>query len=141
MPRATIDKAVVNYDSSISFVRDRYVSGLDGADWKSKASSNEAEALYAEKITKAISSKSRQRGINAVSNEDWLNAAKTKGANSIQEGMRQGKDKYNKNFAPVLSAMNNAAASLKPRTVDINTNIDNRVKPVAMAAHNASRRS
>ena len=70
-----------------------------------------------------------------------MNAAKTKGAESIQEGMRQGKAKYAKNFAPVLSAMNSAAAKLKPKTSDIAQNIQNRVLPVAMAAHNASKRA
>lgn len=140
MPRSNIDKATNNWDGSIAFVKDRYVAGLEGADWKSKASSDNAEKLYAEKVQAAISNKSRQKGINAISNEDWLNAAKTKGADSIAEGMRQGKEKYTKNFSPILAAMNSAADKLPAKTTDIKANIINRVTPVAEAAHNASLR-
>ena len=141
MVRKNIDQALTNYDSSIAFVKDRFIAGLEGANWKTNAGSDNAEKLYAEKVQMAISNKSRQKGINAVSNEDWLNAAKTKGADSIQEGMRQGKAAYQKNFAPVLTAMNNAAATLKPRTSDIAANVTNRVIPVALAANKASLRA
>jgi hypothetical protein len=54
--------------------------------------------------------------------------------------MRQGQEKYTKNFSPILSAMNSAAEKLKPKTADIAANIQNRVLPVAMAAHEASLR-
>ena len=140
MPRKNIDQASGNYEGSIAFVKDRYLTGLEGADWRTNAGSDNAEKLYADKIQQAISNKSRQKGIKAVSNDDWLNAAKTKGADSIQEGMRQGQEKYTKNFSPILSAMNSAAEKLKPKTADIAANIQNRVLPVAMAAHEASLR-
>lgn len=140
MPRSTIDKATANFEGSIAFVKDRYLSGLEGSNWKTPAGSDNSEKLFAEKMNQAISNKSRQKGIMAVSNEDWLNAAKTKGADSIAEGMRQGKDKYNKNFSPILSAMNSAADKLPARTSDLKANIINRVTPVAQAAHDASLR-
>lgn len=140
MPRSTIDKAGGNFESSIAFVKDRYLMGLEGADWKTPSGSDAAESLFAAKMQAAISNKSRQKGVQATSNDEWMQSAKTKGADSIQEGMRQGVDGYKKNFAPILAAMNNEAAKLKPRTTDIAANVANRVTPVAMAAHNASLR-
>ena len=71
----------------------------------------------------------------------WRNMAMNKGAASIAEGMRQGQAKYEKNFSPILNAIKGAVDSLPPRSTDPMADVDARLKPVAMAAHSAGKRS
>jgi hypothetical protein len=139
MPK-TISQAKENYVQSINIVPQRYQQGVEGADWKKGVGSAQANENYKAGIQKAISENSWKKGVDKVSNEEWKNAALTKGAQSISEGMRQGQDKYEQNFSPVLSAINSAVSSLPPRTTDPMSNIDSRLKPVVKAAINAAKK-
>lgn len=130
----TISQAKENYVQSISIVPQRYQQGVESADWKKGVSSSAANTNWKEGIAKAAAENKWSKGVSKVSNEDWKNAALTKGAASISEGMRQGQDKYEANFSPILSAINSAAASLPPRSTDAMSNIDNRLKPIVKAA-------
>lgn len=141
MVRKTIDQAAVNLESSISLIPDRYEMGVKGASWQAAAASQQAEANFAAGIQKAIGNKSRQKGVAKVSDEEWRNKTITLGKQRIGEGIRANLDKYKTRFNPVLQAMNNAAASAPPRTVDAMANIDNRLKRVVQAAINASPRN
>lgn len=138
MPRANIQQAQANYQNSIAVVPERYEAGVQGADWKTAVSSEQAKRNWADGITAAMQNDSWRRGVEGVSNEAWKNAAATKGRNSIAEGMRMGADKYVRNFQPVLEAMNQAAGTLPPRTSDYRQNITARVLPIVQAAKRAA---
>ena len=81
-----------------------------------------------------------KKGVDKVNNEQWKQASLTKGASSIAEGMRQGREKYETNFSPILSAINSAVDRLPPRSTDAMANIDARLKPVVKAAIDAAGR-
>lgn len=138
MVRKNIDQAAVNLESSISLIPERFEMGVKDANWKTAAESAQAEANYAAGTQKAIANKSRQKAISKVSNEEWKNKTITLGKARIGEGIRANLQKYKDKFAPVLTAMNAAAASAPPRTVDPMANIDNRLKKVVAAAIAAS---
>lgn len=137
----TIQQAKENYVQSISIVAPRYKQGIEAANWKGGVSSGQANQNWKDGISKAAQADRWKSGVDKVSNEEWKAMAVSKGANSIAEGMRQGQEKYLKNFTPVLQAIKGAVDSLPARTTDPMANIDARLKPVAMAAHNAGKRS
>lgn len=140
MARKDISQAKDNYVQSISFVKTRYENGVANGDWAKGVKDPQANANFKSGIQKAISEDRWSKGVNAVSNEEWKNAAMTKGAQSIEEGMRQGQDKYSERFQPILSAMNSKAASLPAKSTDAMSNIDQRLKPIVKAAQDAARR-
>lgn len=126
---AEIDK---RYKDGISRAPAAYKAGVTATtDWQEKASSNEAEDLYAAKIREAVSAKSRQRGVSRVSNADWKNRASDVGSARIGPGMTANADKRTKNFEPYRSAIE--GVSLPAKGADPIANVDNRVKPIVSA--------
>lgn len=142
MVRKDINQAANNLSASVSFIPERYEQGIKGADWQGKASTDQAESNFNAGMQKALQNKSRQKGVKRVSNADWQNKSITLGKNRIASGITENLDKYKKNFDPVLTAMNAAAAQVEgKRTVDPMSNIDNILKPVVAAAIKASPRN
>jgi len=84
--------------------------------------------LFNAKMTEALASESRKKGIEKVSDSDWRDAAVKKGAARIGEGMRGAVDKQASGYSPFKSALE--GVSLPGRSVDAMANIDNRVKPI-----------
>ena len=140
MARKSITQASSNYEGAIPIVRGRYEQGVQDGDWAAGVKNPAAKKNYEEGIRKSIANDSWGKSVAKVSNEDWKQAALTKGANNIEEGMRQGKEKYERNFSPILTAMNSAADKLPARTTDANQNIDARLKPIVKAAQDAALR-
>jgi len=120
------------WEDSIGRVPAAYKSGIGRTtDWAEKASSDEAENLWKEKIDQAAAAKRRQKAVSAVSNEEWKKQAGEKGAARIGAGMTAAKAKRTSNFEPYRSAIE--GVSLPPKTADPMANIDARVKPVVNA--------
>lgn len=113
--------------------------GVESADWAGAVRRPETEQNWAAGVTRAAGEQAYSKGVQRVSNEEWRRMAASKGAASIAQGMTLGADKYQRRFAPVLSAMNDAAKSLPPRSQDPNANIDNRLKPIVQAAIEAAK--
>ena len=135
----TIQQASSNYTASVDLVPERYKQGITAADWASKANAPEAQQNWSTGVQRAASEGRYAAGVSRVSNEQWKQAALTKGANSIAAGMQMGAEKYARRFAPILQAMQNAVQSLPARSADANANIDARLKPVVAAAQAAAR--
>ena len=120
------------WDDAIGRVPAAYKSGIAGTtDWAEKASSDEAENLWKEKIDEAAAAKRRQKAVSAISNEEWKGAAMDKGAARIGAGMSAAKSKRTANFEPYRSAIE--GVSLPPKSADPMANIDARVKPIVNA--------
>jgi len=136
----TIQQAKENLQRAIPLISERYRQGVESADWQTNAASEQAEQNFAAGVQQAIANKSRQKGIQGVSNQQWREAARVKGANSIGQGIQMGLQRYEQNFAPVLGAMQAAAKALPPRTTDPIANVTARVIPVVQAAVNAGKR-
>jgi len=120
------------WEEAIGRVPGAYKAGVTATtDWAEKASSDDAENLWKEKIQEAASANRRQRAVAAVSNEEWKRAATEKGAARIGAGMTAAKAKRTSNFEPYRSAIE--GVSLPPKTADPIANIDARVKPIVSA--------
>jgi hypothetical protein len=138
MVTKNIDEAKANFEASIGYIPDRYKSGVNKANWLEPAKSEAAEKNYADATSKAISQKSRQKAIAAMSNDDWKTAAINKGAPIIGERIRGSLDKYASEFGPILSAVNAKSAALPPATTDFRANITNRLVPIVETAKKAA---
>jgi hypothetical protein len=89
--------------------------------------------LYEEQMRNAAVLSRREKGLAGVSDEDWKKAAVEKGAARIGAGMTAGADKRTKNFEPYRAEL--SAMSLESKTADPSTNVDRRVKPIAVRLH------
>jgi hypothetical protein len=125
----TKEEAKANFESSISYIPERYKSGVSKADWLNPAKSDAAEKNFADGVGKAISQKTRQKEIAKMSNEDWKNAAVEKGAGIIGERIRGSLNKWATNWGPLYDQVAARVGSLPPKTVDWRANINNRLIP------------
>jgi hypothetical protein len=135
-----LSEARDNLAASVPLIKNRYMAGVDRADWEAGAGSDAAEANYAAGVQEALASKSRQAGVRKAGNARWKDRALTKGANAIAAGVTAGLPAYQENFGPIYDAILSTVARLPARTRDIGENIANRVAPVALAAREASKR-
>ena len=120
------------WEDAIGRVPAAYGDGVSGTtDWAEKASSDEAENLWKEKIDEAAAAKRRQKAVALVGNEEWKAAALAKGKVRIGAGMTASKTKRTTNFEPFRSAIE--GVSLPARTADPMANVDARVKPIVSA--------
>ena len=115
----------------------RYKKGVARADWQTPASSEEAETNYGAGVSEAVAAKSRQKGIQNVSNSTWQQAAGTKGAERIGRGMAQASGKQAANWAESRAFLE--GLSLPPRTRNATENVQNRAIPVAQGLQDLKR--
>jgi len=90
------------------------------------AASDDAEALYAEKIQKAISKKSRQKGLQRISEADMNKGMQDTGAAAYRNKTAAKVDKMMSNVEPYLDALDGLEGRLPPRTADRMANLTNR---------------
>ncbi len=138
MVMKTIEEARANFQNSLSYIPARYQAGVQKADWLTPAKSDAAERNYADGVGKAVTAKTRQRKISALSNDDWKNAAINKGANIIGERIRGSLDKWQAHFSPVYAKVQSTVAALPPSSTDFMQNINNRLIPTVKAWKQAS---
>jgi len=130
MGTKSLAEARANFEASIGYIPDRYKNGIDRADWATPAKSDAAEKNFADAMSKAIAQKARQKGVANVSNEEWKDAAKNKGAPIIGERIRQALGDWEAGFGPVYSQVQSKVAALPPRTTDWRNNINQRLVPI-----------
>jgi len=126
----TKEEARANFEAAIPYIPARYESGVRKADWYTPASSDQAEENYATAVQKAITEKSRQKAIKAMSNADWQNAAISKGAPIIGARIREALGKWLDNWGPMYDQVVEQVGRLPPKTVDWRANIENRLYPI-----------
>jgi len=130
VPLKTKEEARANFEASTSYIPARYEAGVMKAEWQSKAASEAAEKNYAAAVSKAVSGKLRQKGVQKVSNADWQNAAIKKGAPIIGDRIRGALDKWAANWGPMYDKVGAKVTALPPRTTDFRANINSRLVPV-----------
>ena len=132
-----LDVVTKKWEGAIGRVPAAYSEGVSNAkDVIAKGVA--AEDLYAEKMAEAIADKRRARKLSEVSDEQWRAAAREKGAARIGPGMTAAKAKFRTGISDVLSTIQ--GVTLPARTADPSANIDNRVKPIALALHAMKKR-
>jgi len=120
-----------NYKNSAALIPERYSSGIDRAEWQRPAL--DGQALYETQMKKTEVLARRNVGIGLVSDSDFKAAAKTKGATVIRSRVEGAVDKQVAGFRPHASALE--GLTLEPRTDDIDTNVDRRVKTIDRLLH------
>ena len=115
----------------------RYKKGVARADWQTAAASEEAESNYGSGVSEAVAAKSRQRGIQNVSNATWQQAAGSKGAERIGKGMRDAAPKQAANWAESRAFLE--GVTLPPRTRNATENVQNRSVPIAQGLQDLKR--
>jgi len=129
----TTAQAKANLEASISYIPARYVDGVSAADWQGPAGSPQAEANYSASMAKVITGKLREKGVKAVSNADWQEAAKTNGAAVIGERIRAALGKWETEFSPIYDQVQAKVRTLPPSTTDFRANITARLVPTVEA--------
>ena len=129
----TKEEAKANFEAAIAYIPARYESGVKKADWLTPAKSDAAEKNFAEGVGKAVAQKLRQKAIQGMTNEEWKNAAVTKGAPIIGERIRGALDKWATEFGPIYDAVCSKVATLPPSGLDWRANINTRLVPVVEA--------
>ena len=114
-----------------------YKKGVQRADWQTKAASESAESNYAAGVSEAAANKTRQMGVQAVSNADWQREAANKGAARIGPGMQGAAGKQAAKWAPYRSFLE--GLSLPEKTRNATENITNRSIPVAQGMQDLKR--
>lgn len=94
------------------------------------AKSDAAEKLYADKVAQAIANKSRQKGLNKVSESDMNAAMQATGAQNYRSGTGRSADKQSKNVEPYYAALDALEGKLPARTADPMANLMNRAGAV-----------
>jgi len=126
----TKEEARANFEAAVGYIPARYEAGIAKADWLGPAKSDQAEKNYADAVSKAVASKARQKGVASVSNEEWKEAARTKGAPIIGERIRAALGDWVANWGPMYDQVVSKVAALPPKTIDWRGNINNRLVPV-----------
>jgi hypothetical protein len=126
-------EARANFEAAIAYIPSRYEAGVRKADWQTPAASDQAEKNFADAMSKAIASKSRQAGVKSVSNAEWQTAAVTKGAPIIGERIRAALADWEKNWGPIYDQVASVVQTLPAKTTDFRANINNRLVKVVEA--------
>ena len=117
-----------------------YVAGVQGkgSQWFNNAL--QAESSYAEGVQRAIATGARSRGIQAAGAAKWEQAVTTKGPQNWVTGVTSptSMQAYQQNFAPILSAISSAKASLPPRGPPMSEQNMARFQQIITAVHNAA---
>ena len=128
----SLEQTNANWKGSHGRVAAAYAQGIDNTkDFQSKAIAGEEN--YAAGVSQAVADRSRAKGLEKISDQDWKDAAKEKGATRIAAGMKAGENKYSTGMSKNLAVIN--SVTIPPRTQDPMANIDNRLKPIAAALH------
>ena len=131
-----IERSVGNWKSGVAGASSEYIEGVKASsDWQANALA--AEDRYGTAIQQAIANRSREKGINKVSNSEWQQKTSTKGAQRWVPGVNAAEADYRKGLAPVLSVIE--SVTLPERTNDAAANVQSRVTPIAVALQNAKR--
>ena len=130
------DEIKKSYTASIPAVSGKYASAVGKTSGVIEAAKR-AESLYAQKMQEAIANRSREKGLDKVTDEDWRKAALEKGAARIGPGMAAAVNKQAAGYEPYRSAL--SGYELPARTADPMTNVNQRVGGVVQLMVNTKR--
>lgn len=128
----SIEEIKANYTSGAAVAPARYAARV-ATTTGVIAAGVAAETLWATKMQTAITNRTRSKMLAKVTDAQWQEAAKTKGAARIGPGMSAAVDKQATNFTPYQAVL--AGLVLAARTADPATNVTGRVAPIAVALH------
>jgi len=125
MPVKTLAEARRHFEEALPYISTRYSAGIDRAEWQKPAA--EAEPLFKEAMSKVIAEELRKKGILKVTDTEWRDLAKTKGAPIIETRIRAALDTWEANFGPIYEKIVKLVPTLPKRVIDFRTNINQRL--------------
>ena len=123
---------------SVPNIPARYSEATARAEWAGPSTTDEAETNWVAGLNEAQARDTRRSKIREAGDTKYRAGCKEKGAGVIGTRITAALGIYEKNFSPVLSAMNSASDSAPPRTRDWRSNVANRLFPVVEAARRAA---
>lgn len=123
--------AKANYEGSASEAVRRWKQEIPKADWKEPSLASGAVELHRTKTIEALDAGRREKGIEKVSDAEWRNRTVAKGGPTMASNMKVSSSKWASNFTPYKQALE--ALDLPAKTADVDSNIDNRLRPVVHA--------
>ncbi len=123
--------AKANYEGSASEAVRRWKQEIPKADWKEPSLSSGAVDLHRTKTIEALDAGRREKGIEKVSDAEWRTRTVQKGGPTMATNMKVSSSKWAQNFTPYKQALE--ALDLPAKTADVDSNIDNRLRPVVHA--------
>jgi hypothetical protein len=124
------EQAKANFEAAVAYIPERYKTGVSAADWYTPAKSDVAEKNYADAVSRAVSTKARQKAVAALNNDVWKTAAVNKGAPIIGERIRGALDKWLGTWGPMYDQVASVVPTLPAKTLDWRANISNRLVKV-----------
>lgn len=125
-PLADISK---HYRESSSTAASRYKDSIDQVEWQENAI--DGQDLYEERMRDPEVLARRETGIRTVTDSEFKDAMRDKGASRIGPGILAGVDKQREGYRVIRDALD--GMELPARVADPMANIDNRLKPVVKA--------
>jgi hypothetical protein len=131
----TIQEARRRLEQSLTFIPERLRAGLATAEWQ--APTLAAANVWKTAMQRVVQTNRWETGVQKAGNEKWRRNT-SDAVDKMVTRLRGALDTWARQFAPILDAMNSAAARLPPRTHDYRQNIVNRVTPIVEAAKRAA---
>jgi len=131
----TIQEARRRLEQALTYIPERLRVGLATADWQTPTLA--AAGVWKQAMQRVVQTTRWEQGIQRAGNEKWRRNT-SEAVDKMVTRLRGALDLWMRNFAPILDAMNAAAARLPPKTPDYRQNIVNRVTPIVEAAKRAA---
>ena len=108
---------IARYQRGVSAGAQSYAEGVTGQGnkWKTNATSDAAEARYANGVNRAVAQRTRQKGVAAVSSATWEQNAREIGSQNYSRSAAKAATNYSAVAGDVIAAAQagqNAAAAL-----------------------------
>jgi len=131
----TIQEARRRLEQALTYIPERLRAGLATADWQTPTLG--AANVWKQAMQRVVQTNRWEMGVQRAGNEKWRRNT-SEAVDKMVTRLRGALDVWAREFAPILEAMNAAAARLPPKTPDYRQNIVNRVTPIVEAAKRAA---
>ena len=107
--------ATKNWKERTGAASDFWVSQTQSASWKAYAGSDQAEKNYNTTMTKVLSNKGHQAGVQKSSDEKWKGGITSKGKDRFGPGVSAAEGKMNNVMNKLIADIKTGVSSLPPR--------------------------
>jgi len=121
----TIEQARANFEAALPAIPTRYEAGIRAAVWRQPSIAGEANFKAA--MSRVVAEELRRKGVEKVTDDEWRNAAVTKGVPIISARIRDALDEWVAVFGPMYDRIRRLVPTLPPKTIDFRANINNRL--------------
>jgi len=128
--RKGIREAVEAFKDVLPRIPDRWIRSIKKATWRDRAASDEAEANFKEVMSKVLDEERRKEGVLKRDDGFWRSRSETKGKPVIRDRIEKAMPEYEREFGPMLDAVNTFAETLPRKVIDFKENINKRLVPI-----------